>query len=845
MSLDLRAGLRQLQTIAELRDALGGIEAAIQAEHQELKDYLSEALNPQPPLHIPIIVDDEKARFVFRAQRVPFAGRARELAALRRFLAGEAPFRWWLTTGPAGTGKSRLALELCLRAPQPWRAGFLHGDTDFDSFERWQPFEPTLLVIDYAARDPKRVGKWLRQLAARRKGDRELQAPVRVLLLERAKLDGWWGDLTAEDPHGLRQCLHPDGTSETPLALADDAEDRTDIAWHTVTSLFDQAGRSAPDRATTLAALAEIDPRLPALVAAFAADALLAGRDVRGWDRTRLLEDVIERTRRRLWRPTAERHGADLARHELLLRLATVTQGLPLSVLEAPPAGLRLPARDPEDEHGFCAPLFEAMIAGGTVTPSDTPTLAPLEPDILGEVFVLTAPERLSRDPQAHARQLGTLADAAWRTGEPLKVASFLDRAAADFFPDDALSALLRPRPDRPERAAFWAMVANNIAARGHAPVEVETAVTLLDELRELARRWSEHPEIALQLAKGLYNRGNHLAAVGELGRAGERLDELRELARRWSKNPEIARQLAMGLYNRGHVLAAAGELGRAGKRLDELRELARRWSGHPEIALRLARGLYNRGNDLAAAGELGSAGKRLDELRELARRWSEYPEIALQLAMGLVNRGHDLAAAGELGGAGKPLDELRELARRWSEHPEIALQLAMGLANRGYDLAAAGELGRAGKRLDELRDLVRRWSEHPEIALRLAGGLVNRGDLLAAAGQRDEAGSFAIEAVEHVIATRRLVAPSWMRPSSPGGVISPTVCQVSWFLCMTNALWPGSPPASRRWRRPAGAAARSCRRVSARSCSDGCSCWSRPIARQTLPPFSLHTGPC
>lgn len=61
----------------------------------------------------------------FANTSVAYVGRGNELDELRGFLAAEAPFSWWLWTGPAGVGKSRLAVELCRDASCSWHAGFL------------------------------------------------------------------------------------------------------------------------------------------------------------------------------------------------------------------------------------------------------------------------------------------------------------------------------------------------------------------------------------------------------------------------------------------------------------------------------------------------------------------------------------------------------------------------------------------------------------------------------------------------------------------------------------------------------------------------------------------------
>ena len=115
LSLDLRADLRQLEMIEELRDQVSGIEAALGAEHQDLKDYLNESLNPQPPLHMPLIVDDEQARFVFRAPP--------------RAVRGSRP----RAVGPAAIARSRGAVPMVAsdrtgrHRQKPARARVLHA----------------------------------------------------------------------------------------------------------------------------------------------------------------------------------------------------------------------------------------------------------------------------------------------------------------------------------------------------------------------------------------------------------------------------------------------------------------------------------------------------------------------------------------------------------------------------------------------------------------------------------------------------------------------------------------------------------------------------------------------
>ncbi len=116
LSIDLRFQLKQVADIQNLR-------ADIAAGFASLFDRLT----PQPQLDSRLRKLTEASRLYFGARKVPFVGREAELDRLRDFLFGAEDFRWWLATGPGGSGKSRLALELCQRAGACWRTGFLPG----------------------------------------------------------------------------------------------------------------------------------------------------------------------------------------------------------------------------------------------------------------------------------------------------------------------------------------------------------------------------------------------------------------------------------------------------------------------------------------------------------------------------------------------------------------------------------------------------------------------------------------------------------------------------------------------------------------------------------------------
>ena len=61
----------------------------------------------------------------FSARATVFVGRDVEREKLKRFIRSDAVVSWMLLLGAAGTGKSRLAVELCHAIRPEWNAGLL------------------------------------------------------------------------------------------------------------------------------------------------------------------------------------------------------------------------------------------------------------------------------------------------------------------------------------------------------------------------------------------------------------------------------------------------------------------------------------------------------------------------------------------------------------------------------------------------------------------------------------------------------------------------------------------------------------------------------------------------
>lgn len=229
-------------------------------------------------------------RFLYGTQKTSFLGREAEITALEKFLATPERFSWWLIVGEAGLGKSRLALELCFRNGNVWRAGFLPTltlDDYIHDYIHWVPNQPTLIIADYAANRAGNIGQIIRTIRINELNNK-LPFQVRFLLLERhekryfrgrpeeidVRKEPWFRDLlgVGNDREHTVSSWYP---KRAPMVLGPLEQDAT---WRIICAFaFGTEDGPNEEKIRLLRMLETMDPLCRPLFAAVLGDSIGAG----------------------------------------------------------------------------------------------------------------------------------------------------------------------------------------------------------------------------------------------------------------------------------------------------------------------------------------------------------------------------------------------------------------------------------------------------------------------------------------------------------------------------------------------------------------------------------------
>lgn len=443
----------------------------------------------------------------FSSRATTFVGRDAERAQLTAFLESGRKVSWWLLTGAAGTGKSRLALELCRDARPGWNAGFLSRTDAFAGWSHFRPSRPTLVVIDYVASRAPHVSAVVLQLI---RSAKYLTNPVRVLLIERDQ-GSWWARFLREESHSesteLVQYQH-----DSPLQLGGLAPEALHALAEAVARTQSRPWTDSIARTFTRR-MRTVDPLGRPLFGMMAATYPGTGTVDAAFDST-LLRLVLKKEAGR--RREVIANGDRLRKMENLATLATLVGGLlPMSnsftFLQGTEIASLLPdlaVVDPED--------YRELVAGG----SDESVFAALQPDILGERFVLDQLAVTARFAESAKR----LVRAAWAF-QPDDFCDFVVRAASDFPGDAGLVTLSDVPITSAEARGRWARLVGDLVRVANSSTE-RIAAGVLATLRELADTHPREDQLRAAAARAELYLGNiYLFAEHDYAQAAAQFD--------------------------------------------------------------------------------------------------------------------------------------------------------------------------------------------------------------------------------------------------------------------------------------------------------------------------------
>ena len=608
----------------------------------------------------------------------PLLGREAELASLHAYLSDPRPLLARVLVGGGGSGKTRLALELCEQASATgWDTGFVTR-TELRRFfaqqnlSAWGWRKPTLIVVDYAAEHAQLLGHWLDELVDRAAPPIQ---PLRMLLLERsASTDtGWWTTVFASGGWGAaskRNVLDP--AEPVPIHALAHADERLAL----LRAMLEQASPGKPlsvplDDASFRAKLMQLtwggDP-LYLMMAALAmvrvghAKALTLGR-------TDLADELARREGDRLQQLALAR-SLDPALVQHLAACVTLAQGMSREEFEPYAASEMVAIHRPG---GGDAAALADLLQQALSRPNG---IAPVLPDLIGEALILRT---LQHDAgtaavlRCHASIGRAVAesvircaqDFAQQSSTPLRWLESIAQSLAN--DEDALAALdaslpmesvvlrdlnlevaqrlhaLRAaREDASPEARASALHGLAIAQSkaGQREAALRTAQQAADCYRELA---TQRPDVFRpNLAVSLNNLAKMLSDLGQREpawlAAQEAVDLYRELA---AQRPDVLRpDLAMSLNNLATMLGELGQrepaLVAAQEAVDLYRELAAK---RPDVFRpNLAASLNNLANGLRDLGQrepaLLAAQEAVDIRRELAAQRPDVyrPDLAMSL---------------------------------------------------------------------------------------------------------------------------------------------------------------------------------------------------------------------
>jgi hypothetical protein len=396
--------------------------------------------NPQPFLIYDYTHQNQSDNSaIFRRRFLPFVGREDEMQLLHEFFNNGSKLEWQLVTSAGGSGKSRLAMEFCFELAainKEYSLGFYKdiNNSSFIDWHQWQPINKTLIVIDYVS---TMAQDCLNALSAIYLRSNNLNHDVRFLFLEREAHGDWWKKFESHIASGL---IPKQSAASIDLKPMQDDE-LVAIINHCLQAK-NKPLLSENTKQEVLHKFKEIDRQARPLFAFYVGKALAHNSDIRNWKIENLLENHLQREELQY----LQHENKDLLeKHKNLVALATMMTYITHEEMEkiCSKNCHYLPTADELD-----VDVYEA------ISDIDDNKYKALEPDILGEYWVLKQLQADPKQPLKNKDKAKDIINLAW-TIDPRSTNYFTIRFYQDFHTYDFCKQLLKLQENADENTLY------------------------------------------------------------------------------------------------------------------------------------------------------------------------------------------------------------------------------------------------------------------------------------------------------------------------------------------------------------------------------------------------------
>lgn len=368
---------------------------------------------------------NSKSPFHYLYADIDIYGRENEITALEAFVNSPGKFMFWGILGPGGIGKSKLAYSFIKRYENDdeWKMVFFPSKKikEATALSNWEYSKNLLIIIDYAGTLADDIGEWMQKLASTTE---HRKRKIRLLFLERQGYKMIYDEYTGEEKYiapdwYYRLCnprsegIYADEESlqefqylrhKYPTMLSLEALGQK-ASFALMDSYASALGKRCLSNHKKLNVLEFFENngdnnwkgfKITPLYILFVTDAALCDENFRNWDRKKLMDYVYKRDYK-IWEKSIKEDKLLLALMEILIYTTVVKEwqiGKPLCGL-LKKSEIIINKYRKQDEID-CAYEWIHVLTGRVQDTTLLPVMGAIEPDLVGEYYVLTRLKRYS-----------------------------------------------------------------------------------------------------------------------------------------------------------------------------------------------------------------------------------------------------------------------------------------------------------------------------------------------------------------------------------------------------------------------------------------------------------------